>query len=657
MIRRTKGFTLIEALISLVIFAVGITGATLFSAKLIGETGDNKAKLEAIALAQKTIEEFRSRASSESLSSIAATGSSSVNGTNAIFSITPTFTSVSDALTTQVVVSWSDQSVAINSLIVSDLFDADENANGEDGSGGGSNPYKINLPVGEAEYGEDAPGGALSTNVNLENVTVSSANGSLLLINTTDSGDVETLLTYSGGEAFSEVRGIVYVPSDVLSYSLENYNNLVIKPSDTGVCPKGPKIDSDNSSSDWFFEYTCFFGAGWYGNIDVQYLYNDAIDTSKAQCVGDPDYVDDGTDLSNHAQVILPLEIKRQYRGYGFAFLDGGVIGVDGSEVKLVAQGMGYGDVYGSGDPGTDQQVRGFGYHDFLLGTSSDSDSDCSAEMSSASASSAYPSVSNNFMDNKGDFVCLEVNGEESCPATVPEDSSITVSAFQYSITGTVSSAYTPASEAVSSVTSQFPSGSYTICVDDGDGADCEDPNSQTVPVCSVNDTSYSCNFFVASGASWSGELIHTITPVASTAGYSICSPSDGVDQSFGSVTESATGANLIISSSCPQSTPGSLSAPVLSWEDSSGVVIWTAVSAANSYDVYECKNNGDNNLTACDPTNDSKPTNISSLSYTLNPGPKETLCVQIKSVGTDGSSEFSDQFCRHLNGSYSRSP
>jgi len=194
--------------------------------------------------------------------------------------------------------------------------------------------------------------------------------------------------------------------------------------------------------------------------------------------------------------------------------------------------------------------------------------------------------------------------------------------------------------------------------VDDGDGADCEDPNSQTVPVCTVNDTSYSCNFFVASGASWSGELIHTITDTASTAGYSVCSPSDGVDQSFGSVTESATGANLIISSSCPPSTPGSISAPVLSWEESdTGVVIWTAVSAANSYDVYECKNNGNNNLTVCDPTNDSKPTNISSLRYTLNPGNKETVCVQIKSVGSDGSSGFSGLFCRHLNGSYVRSP
>lgn len=660
MFHQSKGFTLIEALISLVIFAVGITGATLFSANLIGETADNKAKLEAIAIAQQTIEELRSRAGLESLASIAATGSSSVTGTNATFSITPSFAAVSDALSTQVVVSWSGQSVAINSLIVTDLFDADDNANGEDGSGGGTNPYKINLPVGDAEYGEDAPGGALSTNVNLETVTVSSANGSLLLINTTGSGDaetVETLLTYSGGSAFSEIRGIVYVPSDVLSYSIENYNNLVIKPSDTGVCPKGPKIDS-NSSSDWFFEYTCFFGAGWYGNIDVQYLNNNAIDTNKAQCVGDPTYIDDGTDLSNHAQVILPLEIKRQYRGYGFAFLDGGVIGVDGSEVKLVAQGMGSGDVYGAGDPGTDQQSRGFGYHDYLLGTSSNSDSDCSIEMSSASASSTYLSVSNNFIDNKGDFVCLEVNGEESCPATVPEDSSITVSAFQYSITGTVSSAYTPASEAVSSVTSQFPSGSYTICVDDGNGADCTDPASQTVPVCSVNDTSYSCNFFVASGASWSGELIHTITDTASAAGYSICSPSDGVDDSFGSVTSADTGANLIISSSCPPSTTGSVSAPVLSWKDSnSGVVNWAAVTGAISYDVYLCKNNGDNNLTACDPDTDSGPTNISSTEYTLDPTNKETLCIQVKTVGVDGDSVMSDLYCRHLKGSFTKSP
>lgn len=683
--RSYKGFVLIEALIALIVSAVGLLGVALISSNYLSDSSESKARGEAIAIAQKEIENLRKLAGEKPIASIADGSvqwpvSLSVSGLADSFDVSSRAdSSYGDGLLkTGVVVSWSTGSVTLNTVVVEDIYDSQ--AKGANGSGsGGSNPFSIDMPTGKAEYGSDviANNGMLPLGVNLGTVSSSIESGVLKLTAQDPSNTENTieLLTYSGGSAFSEIRGIVYVDYDSTGLSISDtftldsevrdiIDAIIVRPADTGLCPKGTGT-SVSGSNDWFFEYTCFFGAGWYGTIDVQFITEDngnqgySIDSTKSQCVGDPTYTDDGTDLSRHAQIILAAEDKREYRGYGLAFTNGGVIGVDGSEIKLVAQGLGEGDVYGFGEIADNQHKRGVGFHDYMIvGNSVSSDLGCSTKLSAVSVSSSgYSSISDSFEDNKGDFICLEVNGEESCPGTVPGDSSINVSAYQFTITGTVSSAYLPASEAVTSVTSQFPTGSYTVCVDSLDGtSDCSDPSTQTIPVCSVNNSEYSCDFFVASGASWSGELIHSLTETASNAGYSICSPNDGVDNSFGSLSSSASGATLIISSTCDSGMQGTVAAPALSWSDEPGVVGWNAVSGATSYKVYSCSNQGDDLLNACDPSTDN-PSTIETTTYTLAPTNKKTICIQVKSVGSDGDSVFSDVYCRYLNNTYTTSP
>ncbi|NRP09314.1 MULTISPECIES: hypothetical protein [unclassified Marinobacterium] len=672
--RSYKGFVLIEALIALIVSAVGLLGVALISSNYLSDSSESKARAEAIAIAQKEIEKLRKLAGEQPIASIANGSvqwpeSLPVSGVSDNFYVSSRAdSSYSDGLLkTGVVVSWSTGSVTLNTVVVEDIYDS--KAKGANGSGsGGSNPFSIDMPTGEAEYGSDvvANNGMLPLGVDLGTVSSSIESG-VLKLTAKDPNNTENtieLLTYSGGSAFSEIRGFVYVDYDSTGLSSSDIDAIIVRPADTGLCPKGTGT-SVSGSNDWFFEYTCFFGAGWYGNIDVQFIAEGtgnqgySIDSTKSQCVGDPTYTDDGTDLSHHPQIILAADDKREYRGYGLAFTNGGVIGVDGREIKLVAQGLGEGDVYGFGEIADNQHKRGVGFHDYMIvGNTVTSDSGCSTKLSAVSVSSSgYSSISDAFEDNKGDFICLEVNGEESCPGTVPGDSSISVSAYQFTITGTVSSAYLPASDAVASVTSQFPSGSYTVCLDSADGTpDCNDPSTQTIPVCSVNNSEYSCDFFVASGASWSGELVHSLSEAASNAGYSICSPDGGVDSSFGAVSSSAQGANVVIALSCAEPPEGSIASPNLYWSDEgNGIVGWQSVAGASSYNVYTCTVTS-NNITSCDPES-SNPSNQMGNRFTLLPSYNSTVCLEVKSVASGEVSAFSQRYCRFKKNNYSTSP
>lgn len=566
-----RGFVLLEAIIALVVSAVGLLGVALFTSSMVGESSNAKSEAEALAIAQREIEILREYAGSYSLGSIVSNTpswpvSSAVSGTRETYSISGDVawsssvgTSLADA---SITVSWAEGSVTLNTTIVEDMFDSKAEGANNDGPAG-SNPFSITPPTGGAKYGEDALGGNLPEAVTLSGDQIAGvkvrprAGGGVELVYVSDDESSYELLTYTGS-AFSEIRGAVYVDADMTGLSSSEYKNLYIRASDTGVCPRSD-AHLIPDSSDWFVEYRCFFGAGWYGNIDVLY-YKDGgnPESVRDHCVGDPNISDDGTDLSRHPNLISVSDPKREYRGYGLAVTTNGNYESDSSgNLKYVAQGLSEGAVYGYGIASEAGQsiVLGDGNHDFVLVKSITADSECGTEMSGItipSYSGHFPGTDNNsgafggFNSNNGDFVCLEVNGSFSCPANIPESFGSVASAATYTISGTISQA--SISTLVSTATSQFPSGVINNCIRDGDGS----LSCTSEPICTNTNSSYSCSVIAASGASWSGQISHALNDEALSLGLSICSPAGGLDSSFNPLTGNASGAVLEISDNCP---------------------------------------------------------------------------------------------------------
>ena len=54
-----RGFSLIEVLVAMAVMATGLLAVATFQSELISGSGNNKARSEALALAQARIEQFR----------------------------------------------------------------------------------------------------------------------------------------------------------------------------------------------------------------------------------------------------------------------------------------------------------------------------------------------------------------------------------------------------------------------------------------------------------------------------------------------------------------------------------------------------------------------------------------------------------------------
>lgn len=463
--RYQTGIALIEVVIGLFVMGFGLVALAMFSNGLFSDSGQVKAKTEALQLAQQEIEILREDAESDGLTTITEETGRTIPGVNASYNLVSSIAFVTDPdhATISVAVSWTDkqgdQSVSLNSLIA--VSDSDALGGLVAGSleGGGL----IDPPDGSATYGDgtetydedDDEGSNEVSDSDTPTGTKIYHDGDEYIL--TSSEDDKVLLKNS--DSFTRVVGRVYIDS---GFSVDEANILVV-PSDTGVCRKTLTdtdgfptamttvyfdVDADaltNTTSGAtgtvtqlydYFSYTCYFGTGWYGNIGV--IRDDNPNTNDRTCGGDPMAVDDGTDDSRHPQLMA----TRTYRGYTKQInLDSTpAVDADGNRIYLsagmVAEAL-YGDTTGDSDDN--------GTHDFLLTsiTGTVADSDCLEPLEGSAHESSLTGntdpAKNEFYSNNGDFVCIvDAQDETNCPDTLPTDLGQAVAATGYTLTGTI---------------------------------------------------------------------------------------------------------------------------------------------------------------------------------------------------------------------------
>jgi len=519
--RHQQGIALIEVVVALFVMGFGLVALAMFGNGLFSESGQVKAKTEALQLAQQEIEQLREVAERVGLSTISGDdGSTPIPGVNASYTLVSSVDFVPSATdpqhaTINVLVSWDDkkgsQSVSLNSLIAGSDGDALGGLVAGALEGGGV----VDDPDGSSTYGEDGE----TIDDGASEITDSNEipEGSKLYNDGNDYvlTDEEDNVLLRNKNVFSRVIGRVYIDAGYLDEGV-----VEIIPSDTGVCRKtlqqvtdpvtrevsyitklqevhhdgtGIVYDPETAGTHLYsyFSYTCFFGSDWYGGISI--VRSDNSNTNEHSCGGAPDESYDGTDQSRHPQLMA----TRTFRGYT-PQVDAEDIDDDGdlSEPLIDANGD---RIYLSGGtlPGAiyGDTSRSTSTYDFLLTTltGSETDSDCQPKLALSDNSE--------FDNNAGDFVCLETSDGANCPDTLPTGLGTAVAGADYEVSGSLS---VPEGTTLNtSSLSLFTSQGITSSQEGG---------------CTIeNDLTWTCPIYIA-GSQWSGDIS------LSSSGLAICS-------------------------------------------------------------------------------------------------------------------------------------
>ncbi len=511
--RWQRGVGIVEVMIALFVMGFGLLSLAMFGNGLFSESGQVKAKTEALQLAQQKLEQYRLAATNNGLATLAAATENAIAGVNTSYSraATVSFSPSTGApryALVNVAVSWTDksgsQSVSLNSLVSAPDKDALGSLVGKGIDGGGF----VNTPLGGASYAS----GTFTPGADAQNLSASyGVPGSSVYLETpnyilTDADSQKLLISQT---EFATVTGRVYIQGGAVDESV-----IVVKPSDVGVCPKQVKLDgsgavvrdaggvpltevrevrsvngeildlaggasSDGSLLYTYFTYNCFFGSGWYGNAGL--IRTDNFNSNDRMCAGDPAVSDDSTAESRHPQLLG----ARTYRGYTPQYdlqdIDNdGILtepAIDGNGNRIyLSDGMAEGDAYGDTSRSSVDFPR---THDFLLTVISGSavDSDCQPQL--------QLSGSSEFQNNSGDYICIyDENGNKSCPDVLPED-------LGYQVT----------------TTPRYISGVINVGAGDSATVDEFALTTSQAESCTINgDFSWSCTVYDV-GAGWTGSI------------------------------------------------------------------------------------------------------------------------------------------------------
>lgn len=324
-----KGFTLTEALVSFTIVAIGLLAVATFQGGLFKQSAHNKARGEALALAQEKIDQLKHYTLADEtayidedndgvLDAVGNYSDAPINGQNAVFVRSWDLTATQFGREADVTVSWTDaenqtQSVSLAAEVpwIAPRGSADRLATP-------GSPL-VHSPTGRARIGDgqlsDYPSEDLISYPNIhpeDGLLIYQYNNDLLLANS--QGNVlltleEACSSTTGNCAdFVRISGTVYLDTDNSSEDLED---ILVLASDAAHCeryvPSGTLANPPaTASGDYeYYNYTCYLGGGWHGNIG--FVTTSGLQQRDKVCQGDP------TAFNLWEQPVIAL--RRAYRG------------------------------------------------------------------------------------------------------------------------------------------------------------------------------------------------------------------------------------------------------------------------------------------------------------------------------------------------------
>ncbi|WP_394176740.1 type IV pilus modification PilV family protein [Thalassotalea litorea] len=348
--KKSFGFSLIEVLIAVAILSVGLLGVAVFQGELINSSTENKARAEALALAQARMEEMRnytdtvkniSEFDSLYLVSTGFTNTTTHNGANAVFSRQEAISQSNETKEVAIKVSWSSgngetEEVIIQSelgfkspSLVGELDDFDANGPMVRSATGraelGEGEVKVTDTVDMSQNGDAT--GILDRGDGDLRLTNGDTPGNDVVLTLKDACELDTNGDRTGipCTGFVEISGRVYI--DTATQNRIAPGDIYVKASDAAYCQRyfydadGDAVVVDSSTttahitanSDYkYFEYTCYLGGGWHGNIGL--VLEGGITRNDKVCMGDPTSINPWEDTQ--------IAGRRVYRGMAYDFTD-----------------------------------------------------------------------------------------------------------------------------------------------------------------------------------------------------------------------------------------------------------------------------------------------------------------------------------------------
>lgn len=450
--KASKGFSLIEAMVATAVLGFGLMAIATFHTKLVSGSSENKARLEALALAEEKIEEFRAETNQEDFDDLLVSGSdpdNPIEGTNAEYTRSWQVDQTDNYYDLAVTVAWSGRTGEPDSVALSTTLTFEDPTLGAQPAEGDRGP-SVPSPTGRAILGGDEPAGDIEVE-HEDGMREAFSGDDRQLVD----GDGNVVLTLQEAcnvdgicSEFVKISGTIYFDSNNLGNNYD-YDEVFVIASDAAYCNRYVVDDSGNEPSTYFlsqylesnslpatpgddykfYNYTCYLGGGWNGNIGI--VMNNPSQRDKA-CLGDPSYAI-GTP---HGPEIAT---RRAYRGMIYVKDENGDKAIHEETGLPLYRTIGIRD--GAALPETEDEPPVYPGHDFVvtdLGPNATA-VDCiesnqgGGPLTRGDSRADTPSMTDEslpfgtlFGGVPGDFVCLnpdnitdyneQIYGEDGCP-------------------------------------------------------------------------------------------------------------------------------------------------------------------------------------------------------------------------------------------------